>query len=70
MSKTKPIADALGAEAQDYRDATAFLRSAEVKLHKLIVRASDSGLSYREIAGATGLSVARIGQIMKARRTR
>jgi len=69
MVTTEKAAVALGVwvEARKARDDAA--AKAREKVYRCMDQAQRSGLSYVEIAEITGLSLARVGQVLKALRS-
>jgi transposase len=56
--------------SSDLRQAVRDLDAARHRRDRLIVRASKAGMSRREVAAVTGMSSARVQQIVAERRSR
>jgi hypothetical protein len=54
--------------SEELRRAAEQLETARKRRDDLIVRASEAGMSRRNVASASGLSLARVQQIVAARR--
>jgi hypothetical protein len=59
----------MGFEEQ-LRRAAKQLEDAQERRDRLIVKASEAGMSRRQVAAAVGLNFSRVQQIVKERRTR
>jgi len=69
MAGTEQIADTLGAYVSYRKKVDASALKARERVYKCMDQAQKAGLSYVEIADITGLSLARVGQVLKALRS-
>jgi len=69
MDTTEKVAFALAARTAERMRRDHAADKARESVYRCMDQAQRAGLSYVEIAGITGLSLARVGQVLKALRS-